>query len=145
MRSGSSGSVKGQLLRLSEHRAVAIYLRGDSTWIADFVDGQGVLVDVDTWVRFNCGTPANTYASRRIALESAIPLSAELSARIEALHHAADRHPQRSLPRWVNGIFAVLPLGRVVMLFACRFGACSRYLLGHLSHQRTNPTRGEHP
>ena len=108
---------------------------------ADFVDGQGVLVDVDTWVRFNCGTPANTYASRRIALESAIPLSAELSARIEALHHAADRHPQRSLPRWVNGIFAVLPLGRVVMLFACRFGACSRYLLGHLSHQRTNPTR----
>lgn len=87
--SRSSGSIQGQFLRLSTHRQVAIYLREGSTWVADFVGGQGVLVGAGTWLRFNCGTPANAYASRRTALESAIPLSAELAARIELLHQAA--------------------------------------------------------
>jgi hypothetical protein len=87
--SRSSGSIQGQLLRLSARREVAIYLREGSTWVADFVDGQSVLVDVPTWLRFNCGTPANAYVARRTALESAISLSAELVARIERLHRAA--------------------------------------------------------
>jgi len=96
--SASPLSIRGQLLRRSEHRAVAIYLRGDSTWVADFVDGHGVLVDVNTWFRFNCGTPANGHVSRRIALESAIPLSSELIAQIEALHREFERSQNRSVP-----------------------------------------------
>ena len=35
----SPPSIQGQLLRVSEHRAVAIYLREGTTWVADFVDG----------------------------------------------------------------------------------------------------------
>jgi len=81
--------IQGQFLRLSTRRGVAIYLREGSTWVADFVDGQGVLVDVPTWLRFNCGTPANAYAARRTLLELAIPLSSEIVARIERLHQAA--------------------------------------------------------
>ena len=105
---GSPAPIQGQLLRLSEHRAVAIYLREGSTWVADFVDGQGVLVDVNTWFRFNCGTFANTHAARRMALESAIPLSAELIARIEALHHAPFAPRGQTLAQLVEVIRAAL-------------------------------------
>lgn len=96
--------IQGQLLRWSEHHAVAIYLREGSTWIADFVDGRGVLVDVNTWFRFNCGT--NFHASRRLALESAIPLSAEFIAQIEELHRTPAA-PRRSL--WTRLLDAILP------------------------------------
>ena len=76
-------------MRFSTHREVAIYLREGSAWVADFIDRKGVVVDVHTWLRFNCGTPSNAYAARRTSLESAIPLSVDLSARIESLHQAA--------------------------------------------------------
>jgi hypothetical protein len=117
----SSRSIQGQLLRLSEHRAVAIYLREGSTWVADFVDGQGVLIDVETWVRFNCGTPTNPHASRRIARESAIPLSTELSAQIESLHQPVVSRRRRTLAQWVDAIFAAFLQGRLAMLVAHRF------------------------
>jgi hypothetical protein len=85
----ASGSIQGQLLRFSPHREVALYLREGSVWIAEFIDRKGVLVDVPAWLRFNCGTPSNACAARRTSLESAIPLSADLFARIESLHQAA--------------------------------------------------------
>ena len=112
--------IQGQLLRLSEHHTVAIYLRHGSTWVADFIDGRGILVDVNTWFRFNCGTLANSQALRRMALESAIPLSVELVERIEALHRGAAPR-ESALVRWVEAIAAVLPLGRLVTVVACQF------------------------
>jgi len=87
-----SASIQGQLLRRSERREVAIYLRDGKLWIADFVDGIGELIDPAAWFRFNCGTPWARRAHRRMLFESATPLSAELAARIERLHHpSADR------------------------------------------------------
>jgi hypothetical protein len=82
-------AIQGQLLRLSEWREVAIYLRKDALCVADFIDGHGELIDAATWFRFNCGTPATSYARRRMVLESAIPLSAQLVARIEYLRRSA--------------------------------------------------------
>jgi len=84
--------VQGQLLRLSAHRTVAVYLRDGVICVADFIDGGGMLVDVVTWFRFNCGTPANADATRRSVFESALPLSAEMAERIEALHRAGQAH-----------------------------------------------------
>src|SRR5450631_536394 len=115
------GHIQGQMLRLSGHHAVAIYLRDGAMWIADFVDGQGTLVDANTWFRFNCGTLANSHALRRMALESAIPLSAALIERIEALHRAATTQRSRELIRLVEAVAAQLPRGRLVTLVACRF------------------------
>jgi len=87
-----SASIQGQLLRRSERREVAIYLRDGKLWIADFVDGIGELIDPAAWFRFNCGTPWARRAHRRMLFESATPLSADLAARIERLHHtSADR------------------------------------------------------
>jgi len=81
--------IQGQILRLSRYRVVAIYLRDGAIGVADFIDGEGALVDVGTWIRFNCATTANAPALQRMALESAVPLSAEQVRSIEALHRNA--------------------------------------------------------
>jgi hypothetical protein len=86
---GAMRSLQGQLLRQSERREVAIFLRDGALWVADFVDGHGQLIDATTWVRFNCGDNATPQARRRMVLESAVPLSADLVARIERLHAPA--------------------------------------------------------
>ena len=116
-----TGVIQGQLLRRSEHRTVAMYLRDGAMWVADFIDGQGTLVDVNTWFRFNCGTPANSHAMRRMALESALPLSQELTERIEALHHAAVTQRSREPIRFVQAVTAHLPGGPLATMVACRF------------------------
>jgi hypothetical protein len=78
--------IQGQLLRLSDRREVAIYLRRGTLWVADFIDGDGQLVDAVTWFQFNCGAPSAPHARRRMVRESATPLQPELVARIEHLH-----------------------------------------------------------
>ena len=80
------GFVQGQLLRRNERREVAIYLRDNVLWIADFIDGHGELIDPVSWFRFNCGGPTTWPVQRRMLLESAVPLSTELAAKIERLH-----------------------------------------------------------
>ena len=142
---GPSASIQGQLLRMSEHRAVAIYLREGSMWVAEFVDGHGVLVDVDTWFRFNCGSLANPYVARRIALESALPLPADLIARIEVLHRAADRAQQRTVARWMDAIFAFLPRGRMAMLTAGRLLSRRSRQSSRDRLQRADPTTRRTP
>jgi hypothetical protein len=80
-------SMQGQVLRLSERREVAIFLRDGALWVADFVDGDGALMDAITWFRyFNCSAQSTSDARRRLVLESATPLSEELVERIERLH-----------------------------------------------------------
>lgn len=85
-------TIQGQMLRHNARREVAIYLRESALWVADFVDGDGQIVDVPTWIRFHCGLPSTRHAQLRMALESAVPVSRELSMRIEQLHRAL-RHP----------------------------------------------------
>ena len=90
-------SIQGQLLRLSERREVWIYLRRGTLWVADFVDGNGELIEPEIWFRFNCGSPGTPHARRRMFLESALPLSADIVAKIENLHRgAAAKRPDHS-------------------------------------------------
>jgi len=88
-----ASAIQGQLLRLSERREVAIYLREGALWVADFIDGEGELVDAATWIRFNCGGPGASWSRRRMLLESALPLSRDLVARIEELHRPGIARP----------------------------------------------------
>jgi hypothetical protein len=74
------------MLRRSARREVAIYLRGGALWVADFIDGEGELVDAATWIRFNCASASAWQARRRMVRESAFPVSRDLSLRIERLH-----------------------------------------------------------
>jgi hypothetical protein len=86
MESQRPPTIQGQILRRSERRESAIYLRDGVLWVADFVDGEGQLVDAATWVRFNCAGASGAQAIWRMTLDSAAPLYDELTQRIEALH-----------------------------------------------------------
>ena len=96
-------SIQGQLLRRSERREVAIYLCKDSLWVADFIDGHGAVIDATTWFRFNCGALSSTHARRRMILESAVPLSMELAARIERLHRPLSAEGRHNGPCLASG------------------------------------------
>ena len=115
------GRIQGQMLRLSEHHAVAIYRRDDVIWTADFVDGRGTLVDANTWFRFNCGTLRNSHALRRMALESATPISLELSDRIDELHDALLARREQDLVGLVKAFITTLRRGGLIALIAGRF------------------------
>jgi hypothetical protein len=81
----ASPMLQGQVIRRSRHRQAAIVLLDGRLWVADFIDGEGVLVEAAVWFRFNCGTPSSASACSRMALESAVPLSAELVRKIGRL------------------------------------------------------------
>jgi hypothetical protein len=110
-------AIQGQLLRRSERREVAIYLRKDALWVADFIDGDGELIDAVTWFRFNCGTPFTSYARRRMIFESAMPLSAQLAARIESLHRSSTTRKRGGWARLVQAIAAYAPRTRLTGIF----------------------------
>ena len=82
---GRPSPVQGQILRLSERREVAIFLRDGALWVADFIDGEGEIIDAVTWFQFHCASLSTAQARHRMVLESGIPLSDELVARIELL------------------------------------------------------------
>jgi hypothetical protein len=92
-------TILGQMLRRNARREVAIYLRERVLWVADFIDGDGQIVDAPTWIRFHCGSPSTRHAQRRMALESAVPVSRELSMRIDELHRARDAAIRQEIDR----------------------------------------------
>jgi hypothetical protein len=104
---GFARSIQGQLLRHNERREVAIFLRNGRLWIADFIDGEGKLVDAPTWFRFNCGAISSPHARRRMVLESAVPLSPELVARIGRLHGAATKRKRGAVVRLLEAIATI--------------------------------------
>ena len=119
---GASRSMHGQLLRQSERREVAIFLRDDALWVADFIDGHGQLIEATTWVRFNCGAHATPQARRRMVLESAVPLSAELVDRIGRLRAPTAMKNSVGLGRLIGAVSAHLPRNWLATLVARRFG-----------------------
>jgi hypothetical protein len=131
-------SIQGQLLRQSERREVAIFLRDGALWVADFIDGQGVLIDAITWFRFNCGSPSTWHARRRMVLESAVPLPEELVQRIERLHRPATMRKHSALVRLVEAIAAHRRQSRLAMLLVHRFG---RGRVHRVKSERTVETR----
>jgi hypothetical protein len=86
-RADSDGSIplQGQVLRRRRRREAVLFLREDALWVADFIDGRGEITDAATWIRFNCAAAKSGQAQRRMVLESAIPLTKEIVARIEGL------------------------------------------------------------
>jgi hypothetical protein len=105
-KSGFARSIQGQLLRQNERREVAIFLRDGALWVADFIDGEGKLIAATTWFRFNCGALSSPQARRRMVLESAVPLSEELIARIGQLKFPATSRDRGPMTRLIEAITA---------------------------------------
>jgi hypothetical protein len=81
----SASPIQGSLLRLSERREVAIYLREGAGWVADFHNGRATLHSMSEWYSLGGGR-ALVHAQRRDAVETISPLPDEVGQRIEALH-----------------------------------------------------------
>lgn len=111
-------SIQGQLLRRSERREVAIFLRDGALWVADFIDGEGKLIDATTWFRFNCGALSSPQARRRMVMESAVPLSPELVARIGRLHVPATIRKRVAVGWLLESIVAHQRRGRLAAIVA---------------------------
>ena len=87
-----NSAIQGQMLRRSARREVAIYLHAGALWVADFIDGDGHIVDAATWIRFNCGSASTYHACRRMICEAAFPVSRDLSQRIQQMHLVSLAH-----------------------------------------------------
>jgi hypothetical protein len=99
---------------------VAIFLRDRALWVADFIDGQGELIDAPTWFRFNCGELSASHARRRMVLESAIPMSEDLVERIERLPFPECVPKRGTMVRFAKTIAAQLQRNRFVAMLATR-------------------------
>jgi hypothetical protein len=86
----------------------AIFLHDDALWVADFIDGQGELVDAITWFRFHCGSLSTGQARRRMVLDDATPLSEEVVDRIAHLRRPAAAPARAAAMRFFGGITAHL-------------------------------------
>ena len=115
---GFARSIQGQLLRQSERREVAIFLRDGALWVADFIDGEGKLIEATTWFRFNCGALSSLQARRRMVLESAIPLSPELVARIGRLRDPTTIRERGAVGWLLEAIAAHQQRGRLAAMVA---------------------------
>lgn len=120
----SQPPLQGQLLRRSNRREAAIFLRNGQLWVADFIDGDGQIVDAVTWFRFHCAGHSSLQAQRRMVRESGMPLSPELVERIERLHGPlAPVRKSSALTRVIAAIAArCLPgrMARAVIALICR-------------------------
>src|SRR5262245_6265356 len=78
------GNIQGNLLRLRDGRAVAIYLRDGVVSVAEFRGDRAALLGVAEWHSFRARKVA--HAQRRGEVEILSPIPADVVERIEALH-----------------------------------------------------------
>lgn len=83
-------ALQGNLLRLSERREIAIYLRDGAAWVADFNNGRGELFFASAWYSMSGGRRL-AHAQRRGEVEVISPLPEAVVQRIEALHRRMAR------------------------------------------------------
>lgn len=112
-------TIQGNLLRLRDGRAVAIYLRNGVVSVADLRGQCGRIMSVGEWVAFHARKLA--YAQRRGEVELVSPIPADVAALIERLHRSAGETssdpPKRGLLALLDGFFGTggwqwLPGGR---------------------------------
>ena len=77
--------IQGNLLRLSERREIAIYLRDGCAWVADFNNGRDALYIASAWYSMGGGRML-AHAQRRDKVETVSPLPEDVVRRIESLH-----------------------------------------------------------
>lgn len=87
--------LNGNLLRLSDQREIAIYLRDNMAWVAEFNNGRANVSTASHWFSANRGGRV----LRQMDLTSIVPLPDDVMEQIERLHQwlaQAGRHPATS-------------------------------------------------
>jgi hypothetical protein len=94
---GQNGAsrLNGNLLRLGDQHEIAIYLRDNMAWVAEFKNGRASVSTASHWFSANQGGRL----LRHVELASIVPLPDDVMERIERLHQRlaqAGRHPVTS-------------------------------------------------
>ena len=89
-------SINGHMIDLSAGHSIAIYERNGLCWVAEFRDGHGEFTYANTWLRGYAGGLWQC-RHRRATLESSMPLSAAMLAKIERLHAEHEAGQERML------------------------------------------------
>jgi hypothetical protein len=87
--------LNGNLLKLADQREIAIYLRDNMAWVAEFNNGRASVSTASHWFSANQGGRV----LRQMDLASIVPLPDDVMERIEWLHQRlaqAGRHPATS-------------------------------------------------
>jgi alkanesulfonate monooxygenase SsuD/methylene tetrahydromethanopterin reductase-like flavin-dependent oxidoreductase (luciferase family) len=87
--------LNGNLLKLGDQREIAIYLRDNMAWVAEFNNGRASVSTASHWFSVNQGGRV----LRQMDLTSIVPLPDDVMERIERLHQRlaqAGRHPATS-------------------------------------------------
>ena len=87
--------LNGNLLRLGDQREIAIYLRDNMAWVAEFNNGRASVSTASHWFSANQGGRV----LRHMELASIVPLPDDVMERIERLHQylaQAGCHPATS-------------------------------------------------
>jgi hypothetical protein len=96
-------AIRGNLLRLRDGRAVAIYLRNGIVSVADLRGQRGRILTAGEWGVFHARRLA--FAQRRGEVEIVSPIPEEVIAVIEHLHRASGESSSDPLKR---GLLALL-------------------------------------
>jgi len=101
----SASPLHGSLLRLSEQREIAVYLREGAAWVADFDNGHAELHSASAWFSIGGGRML-VHAQRRNAVEPISPLPDEVVPQIESLHRRMEEPAVGPLARKIWAAFA---------------------------------------
>lgn len=78
-------SINGYVIGRGGAHSIAIYERSGVSWVAEFRDGRGELMNANTWFYFHAERLG--YWNRRQAYKSVQPLTPAMLEEIERLHH----------------------------------------------------------
>jgi len=80
----AEASIDGYVIGRGGAHSIAIYERNGASWVAEFRDGRGELMNANTWFYFHAERLG--YWHRRQAYKSAQPLPLPMLVEIERLH-----------------------------------------------------------
>lgn len=81
-------SINGYVIGGGGAHAIAIYERNGASWVAEFRDGRGALMNANTWFYFHAERLG--YWNRRQAYKSVQPLTPSMLEEIERLHRESE-------------------------------------------------------
>lgn len=93
----AEASINGYVIGRGGAHSIAIYERNGVSWVAEFRDGRGELMNANTWFYFHAERLG--YWNRRQAYKSVQPLTVSMLEEIERLHREKEAREAATVTR----------------------------------------------